>query len=202
MHRLLVFLFLLPRALTPAFAQESSVGTSTITFGVGGGFTGQNDLGASGGPVFNGTYEFRIGKYLALETGVHNTLVTTYQYSYVYTPLIINAGTGLTSITNVQTIDTRGPARNTSVPFGFRGILPIKHSKVELFLGADGAYVWNTNQNYQAWGVEGRLGARFALDKQRHFWLGTSGEFLQEFGLYSQHWISWTADFGYRFGGK
>jgi len=48
--------------------------------------------------------------------------------------------------------------------------------------------------------VEGRLGARFAIDKQRHFWLGTSGQYLQEMGSQSQHWTTWTADFAYRFG--
>jgi hypothetical protein len=199
MHRLLVFLFLIPCTLT--FAQESTVGTSTVTFGIGGGFTGQNPLGTSGGPVFNGTYEFRLSKYLALETGVHNTLVTTYKYAYSYTPVIINPGSGLTTVfTSGTTTVTRGGARNTSVPFGFRGILPMKHGQVELFLSADGVYTWNANQNYKAWGVAGRLGARFAPDKQRHFWLGTTGEYLQEFGLSSQHWVTWTADFGYRFG--
>jgi hypothetical protein len=202
MHRLLVFLLFLSCSLTAAFAQESSVGTSTVTFGVGGGFGGLNPLGTTGGPVFNGTYEFRVAKYFALETGVHNTLGTTFQYISLYTPVIIKAGAGLTPVTVLrgQTITTRAPARNTSVPFGFRGILPMKHGKVELFLGGDGAYTWNTNQNYQDWGVEGRLGARFALDKQRHFWLGATGEFLQEFGYSSQHWTTWTADFGYRFG--
>jgi hypothetical protein len=203
MHRLLVFLFLIPCTLTTAFAQESSVGTSTVTFGLGGGFTGNNPLGTSGGPVFNGTYEFRIWKYLSLETGVHNTLVTAYHYAYTYTPVIIDPGTGLTTISKtVNTTVSRGPARNTSVPLGLRGILPMKHGKVELFLGGDGAYTWNANQRYKAWGVEGRLGARFAVDSRRHFWLGTSGGYLQEFGLSSQHWTTWTADFGYRFGNK
>jgi hypothetical protein len=202
MHRLLVLLFLIPCALTTASAQESPVGTSTLTFGIGGGFTGENPLGTSGGPVFNGTYEFRIWKYLALETGVHNTLGTTYQYFYSYTPIIINPGSSLTTFSSSTTTIGRAAARNTSVPFGLRGILPMKQGKVELFVGGDGAYTWNTNQNYKAWGVEGRLGVRFALDRQRHFWLGTTGEFLEEFGYSQQHWTTWTADFGYRFGSK
>jgi len=196
MHRLFAFLLLLPLAITVS-AQENAVGTSTITFGVGGGWTGDNPLGSSGGPVFNGTYEYRISKYLAVEAGVHNTLVNAYQYNQIYTS--IPAGLNFT-YSYVSSIQTRASERNTSVPFGFKGILPLRHGKIELFAGFDGAYTWNTNQNYKNWGVEGRLGARFAVDKQRHFWLGTSGEFLQEFGYASQHWTTWTADFAYRFG--
>jgi hypothetical protein len=196
MHRPFAFLLLiLPLALTVS-AQETAVGTSTITFGTGGGFSLYNPYG-TGGPAFNGTYEYRISKHLAAEAGIHNTLVTVPQYNQIYT--IIPTGPSSTYI-NVSTLYTRAAARNTSVPFGFKGILPLRNSKIELFLGGDGAYTWNANQGYQAWGVEGRLGARFAVDKQRHFWLGTSGEFLQEFGYASQHWTTWTADFAYRFG--
>jgi len=197
MHRPFAFLLLiLPLALTVS-SQETAVGTSTITFGTGGGFAGYNPYGTKGGPAFNGTYEYRISKYLSVEAGVHNNLVSAYQYNQIYTS--IPAGLNFT-YTYVSLLETRAAARNTSVPFGFKGILPLRNSKIELFLGADGAYTWNANQGYQAWGVEGLLGARFAVDKQRHFWLGTSGEFLQEFGYASQHWTTWTADFAYRFG--
>jgi hypothetical protein len=199
MQRLLPFLFLFPFAVSTVFGQDNAAESSTITFGVGGGWTGRNPLGTAGGPVFNGTYEFRIWKYLALEAGVHNTLVTANQLIGGNVATIL-AGTNLLTVYTSPSLTSRGEARNTSVPVGFRGILPLRQGKVELFLGGDGAYIWNANQGYRAWAVEGRLGVRFAVDKQRRFWLGTSGEYSREFGLYPQNLTNWTADFGYRFG--
>jgi len=49
-------------------------------------------------------------------------------------------------------------------------------------------------------GTSARAGARFALDKNRHVWLGTSCEYIYEMGLFSQNSISATVDLSYRFG--
>jgi hypothetical protein len=103
--------------LLHAFAQDA-VGTSTVTLGVGGGKIVGNPQGIDGGPAFNGTYEYRLFKYL-----------------------------------------------------------------VELFAGGGGAYFWNSNPSTTAWAVQGTLGARVAVDKQRHFWLGSTGRFSHEFGF-------------------
>lgn len=194
-----VLSILLP--ISNLYAQEAN-GTSTITFGVGGAWTlGGRPFLISGGPVLNGTYEFRVWKYLAVEAGVHNTLLGMTRYSSIYTAGVIGPGAGLTQFNTVlSTLVTQGTARNTTIPFGVRGILPLNHSKVELFAGGDSAHTWNASQGYTAWSVETHLGARFALDKQRHFWLGTTGEYMHELGPYPQNWISWTADLGFRFG--
>jgi hypothetical protein len=200
MNRLLALTFLVPLTLTSAFAQETAAGTSTITFGVGGAWTlGGRPFSYSGGPVLNGTYEFRFWKYLAAEAGVHNTLQSITQYSSIYTATLINAGTGLYQDT-VSTLVTQGSARNTTALFGLRGVRPLMAGKLEVFAGGDSAHTWNAGQGYSGWGVETRLGARFAVDKHHHFWLGTTGEYMHEMGPFPQNWITWTADLGYRFG--
>jgi hypothetical protein len=204
MRRLSVLLFLASCSAISATAQENGVGTSTFTFGVGGAWSvGLRPYGQIGGPVLNGTYEFRIWKFLALEAGVHNTLIQTTQYASISTPaeIIPNTFLNSTSFLNIQ-----GPARNTSIMFGPRAILPVKKGKVELFVGADSAYIWNADQGYylsrgySGWGAAARAGARFSIDKKRHVWLGTTCEYIYEMGLFSQNSISATADLSYRFG--
>jgi hypothetical protein len=200
MHRLRAFLFLTNITIAAAFGQENVVGTSTFTLGTGGAWTlGGRPFNYSGGPAVNGTYEYRIWKYFAVEAGIHNTHLSITDYSSIYTPTLINPGLGLYQY-NSSSLVTRGSARDTTALFGFRGILPLRKGKAETFAAGDAAYTWNAGQGYRGVGAEFRLGARVAIDRQRHVWIGTSGEYQHELGLYPQHWLKWTADIGYRFG--
>jgi hypothetical protein len=200
MHRLRAFLFLTTITITASCAQENAVGTSTFTLGTGGAWTlGGRPFNYSGGPVINGTYEYRFWRYFAVEGGIHNTHISIPDYSTLYTPTLINAGLSLYQF-NSSSLVTQGSARDTTALLGFRFILPLRTGKVEMFAAGDAAYTWNAGQGYRGLGAEARLGVRVAVDRQRHVWVGTSGEYQHELGLYPQHWVKWTADLGYRFG--
>jgi hypothetical protein len=195
------FLFVL---LGVGHAQETN-GTSTVTLGVGGGWPIRGN-GVTGGPQFNGTYEYRLRKYLALEFGVDTTVVTVPATSVTVTPagscipLDPTAGCNLYAFSN--SFYSAG-GRAVSMPFGFRGIRPILNGRVELFIGGGGVYLWNPRSYYSqenGWGLQATMGARVAVDKQRHFWLGTTGRFMNVNRVYPSQWISWTADVGFRFG--
>lgn len=183
-------------------AQEST-GTSTVTFGVGGGWIASHPYGTGGGPAFNGTYEFRFSKYFAVEAGVDTTLTTTY-YSNVQQYFSILPGTTLTTVTTTSQYFYRGGARSTDAILGPRLLLPVAHGRGELFAGFGGAYDWNGHSDAPvaagAWAMQGSMGARIAVDKQRRFWLGSTGRVISEFGSGAQTRLSWTADLGFRFG--
>ncbi len=69
------------------------------------------------------------------------------------------------------------------MPFGLRGILPLSEGRFELFAGGGGAYAWHSgDSSANALLFQTSLGARVALDKQHHFWLGTSWPVLYRLG--------------------
>ena len=67
---------------------QDGVHTSTLTFGVWGETPTYNLFGESTGSVFNGNYEYRILKYLAVEGGFESMLplTTTYKSVPVFIP--------------------------------------------------------------------------------------------------------------------
>jgi hypothetical protein len=156
---------------------QDARGTSTVTFGVGGGWAVSSELGLGGGPQFDGTYEFRILKYLALDASVNTTVSTI-----------------------PQTLNSAGfYSRTENAAFGFRGILPLAKGRTELFAGVDGAYLRDF-QLASAMAIEPEFGFRVAVDKQKHFWLGGTARFVQNFGIPEGEWFTCTADIGFRFG--
>jgi hypothetical protein len=170
-----------------------------VTLSAGGETPTRNEFGESSGSVFNGTYEFRILKYLAVEAGVDNMLPRTQQIQFF--PIInITSGVNLQSTNTYVLAFSNDRTRATFLPFGVRGILPVSRGRVEFFSGFGGAYVWNQFSFNNAWLAQASLGARVAVDKKRHFWVGTSGRFFTNFGRDRQEWLSWTADLGFRFG--
>jgi hypothetical protein len=180
-HKAISSLLILCLSVAGLRAQDAK-GTSTVTFGVGGGWVVDSGLalgGVGGGPQFNGTYEFRILKYLALDASVDTTISTiprNQNYAGYY-------------------------SRTENAAFGFRGILPLAQGRTELFAGVDGAYL----RDFQAtsgMAIEPQFGFRVAVDKQKHFWLGGSARFVQNFGIYTGEWFTSTADIGFRFGNK
>jgi hypothetical protein len=83
-------------------------------------------------------------------------------------------------------------------------LLPVAQGRVELFGGFGAAYDWNGRSDAPiaagAVAMQGSMGARLAVDKQRRFWLGTTGRVISEFGSGAQTRLSFTADLGFRFG--
>jgi hypothetical protein len=191
---------------SPAMHAQESTGTSTVTFGVGGGWIASHPNGTGGGPAFNGTYEFRFSKYFALEAGIDTTLTTTYYSTALPIESIIPAGPGLTmtTVTGFTQYIYRGSSRSTGALVGPRLLLPVAHGHGELFAGFGAAYDWNGRSDAPvaagAWAMQGSMGARIAVDKQRRFWLGSTGRVISEFGSGAQTRLSWTADLGFRFG--
>ena len=183
-------------------AQEPSH-TSTITLSVGGQPYSYNHFGERGGPAVSGRYEFRLSGYFALETGIDTLLPTLHSAEVVS---VISAGQNLISVTPNCSVCVIVPlserTRDMLLPFGAKGILPIASGRVELFVGFGGAYAWHSDyrQSLDALLAQGSLGGRLALDRKRHFWLGTSLRGYSNFGYNRQEWLSWTADFGFRFG--
>jgi len=74
-HKAVGSLLMLCFSVVVLRAQDAK-GTSTVTFGVGGGWVVGSGLGLGGGPRFDGTYEFRILKHLALDASVDTTIST------------------------------------------------------------------------------------------------------------------------------
>ncbi len=186
-------------------AQET-VFSSTVTLGVGGETSPRSVAGESTGPVFNGNYEFRILKYLAVEAGVSNMLPRTLRFETIPVYLGINPGVTVTYYNSYvcvpcAVVPIPDRTRVTLLPFGPRGIVPLWNGRAELFAGGGGAYALHADGSfYNAWLMQANLGGRIALDAKRRFWVGTSGRFYSNTGPYRQQWLSWTADLGLRFG--
>ncbi len=196
MYRLFGALLLSILSLQTIFGQEP-VGTSTVTLSVGGETPTRNEFGESKGPVFDGNYEFRILKYLAVEAGVENTLPSITRYEFFGIP----AGVSLLAFQQVCCVLIPDRTQVTLLPFGLKGILPLSGGRFELFAGGGGAYAWHSGDSFaNAWLLQTSMGGRVALDRGHHFWLGTSGHFFTNFGAGRQEWLTWTADLGLRFG--
>lgn len=204
MNRLLssfIFLFL-PLLAVSAYGQEQVNGSSTVTFGLGAGKATNSYSYA--GPQLNGSYEYRIGKYLSFEFGVDSTFVS----APVYTTTISSPVTILTGVSTgtyiYSSIYSTGTSRATTMPFGFRGVLPLAQGRIEVGLGAGGVYLFDPSDYYygsSGWGWQGNLFLRMAVDKKRRFWLGSTGRYMDARGNYPGQWVVWSADLGYRFGG-
>ncbi len=187
-------------------AQEPSH-TSTVTLSAGGQTYSYNEFDEHGGPLFSGHYEYRLWKYFALETGVDMLLPTT--HTALLVP-VISSGQTLVSIgpgcTACVIVPVAERTQVTILPFGAKGILPIVSGRVGLFLGAGGAHAWHADygQFRDSLLAQASLGGRLALDRKRRYWLGTSvrgySTGYSNYGSQRQTWLSWTADFGFRFG--
>lgn len=188
--------------VTISHSQEA-VHTGTLTLGVGGESRQKTYPQSSTGPGFKVNYEFRLAKYFAVEAGTEMLFPKTVLFQPTY---VILAGTNLISYFNgapsvsglIPSFERRPVA---TVPFGIKGILPVAHGRLELFAGVGGAYGWNHIRYLNSWYGQTSLGGRFALDRGRRFWVGTSGRYANNFSNTSrQSWLSWTADFSVRFG--
>ena len=166
---------------------------------MGAGWALPGPRGLPGGPQFNGTYEYKFRKRLALEVGVHTTITTTTLFTTATQVYTVNSPAPSTYYTYVSNYAFLGNARVTGLPFGLRYIYPTSNGKVEWSAGLAGAYMLGPN-NYSEWAAEPSLGVRVAVDKRRHFWLGSTARFINDFGEPQARWFTLTADLGFRFG--
>jgi hypothetical protein len=101
--------------------------------------------------------------------------------------------------------------RRHSLPaFGFRAILSVFGGRAEFYLGYGGINAWRSDNTLilerrsssfnDAWLVQTSGGARLAIDKQRHLWLGTAGRYLQNFGDGRKHWNTFGGSATFQFG--
>ncbi len=108
--------------------------------------------------------------------------------------------------------DIKPDTRFIWVPFGVRGILPLRRGRIELSAGGGGLYekysVSNPNDavgltSRDGWGGYFAGGAAIALDRGRHLWLGASPRwFLANTGFggnAKDRWFVIGGDFGFRF---
>lgn len=198
------YLFLFLALLScPILQAQDATHTSTVTLSAGGDVDSYNWSGQGGGPSFSGTYEYRLWKYFGVEAGVNTILPARTGYSQILS--IVPSGTAFSLNSPNPTNYSVYPYHNrdvvTLLPFGFRGILPLSNDRLELFAGFGGAYAFNSaDSNYNALLGQASLGGRFSLDHRRHFWLGSTLRGYSNLGYGHQTWVSWTADFGVRFG--
>ncbi len=167
--------------LVAAYGQEAN-GTSTVTFGVGATWVLVRPHDLPGGPQFDGTYEYRFRNHWAVDGGVATT-VTTFLY-----PSYFGFAEASETIGHIS-----------AIPFGVRYIRPWSRGRAEWFIGAQGAYIWGPN-NYSEWAAMPSVGVRVAVDKQSHFWLGSTARYVNDFGYPQGRWFTVTADLGFRFG--
>ena len=198
-----IFSFVLLSVLAgSALAQEPAKSSSTVTLSVGGAG------GGDGGPAINGNYEFRLFKYLAVEGGLDTMLPGANTYTLESVASLESGVSNYYGATgNYVTVPVYQTNRIMMVPFGFKGILPLAHNRLELFVGVGGAYTWNANYSRtNGWLEQASAGARFAVDRNHRFWVGTTWRFFGDLGHFSDtevtdsNWFTGTADIGFRFG--
>jgi hypothetical protein len=184
---LILVLFLVP------FANGQSDLRNSVTFDAGSALTGPRGSGQFDTTVGLGaTYRYRWLRYLDVEAGVMTALHPT--------PTLRGA---------TFTIDPTD--HFIWVPFGLRGVLPLRNGAVELSAGAGGIYEnysagnipsFIGPQSQSAWGGYFVAGAAAAVTRSRRFWVGASArEFLGNANRTSNHdlWFLVTGDFTVRF---
>ena len=182
--------FLLFAAAVCAFAQSES--KNTLTFSGGLANNAGNTCCGDTSPALGLTYSYRFLPHVALEAGVDSAIAL---------------GTEIRG----ANYDAHIGDRMFWVPFGVRGILPLRHNRIELFVSAGGLYEKYYAANpfdsvgvvsRDGWGGYAALGASVALDRSRHFWLGGSSHFFfgnSNNGYAHDRWVTTTADFSFRF---
>lgn len=201
----LVVLFMMSGC--PLLFGQESIHSSTLTFGVGGTPASEyvNDPSLqNGGPAFRGNYEYRLLRYLAVEGGADFLLPATQEYDvFTVATLGPDGAFSFNSPGNPFLISTSkiGFSRVAFLTYGLKGILPLARQRVELFAGLGGAYEWNSEFSFLNTSLaQASVGGRLAVDKGRHFWLGTTLRGIATFGAGRQYWAPLTFDFGVRLG--
>lgn len=188
-----------------SFADRSSIAVS------GGGIApfGSAAYGVGSAAAVNLNYEFRIFKFLSIDTGDEawfpETRVLRYGSVATLQPgtnLAAYKGTGTSQLTLIE-----GTSRSSSdaIHATLRGLLPLADGKMELFAGVGPGYAWNTGSFFipgSRFVGEAEAGGRISLDKDRRFWLGLSTQFFGNWRRDPESWAAATVDFRFVFGRK
>jgi hypothetical protein len=176
-----------------SFANAQTNLRNSVTFSVGSAFAGPRGNGQFDTTVGLGaTYRYRWFHYLDIEAGITTALHPT--------PTLRGATFAIDPTDHF-----------IWVPFGLRGVLPLRNGAMELSAGAGGMYEnysagnippFIGKQSQDAWGGYFVAGAATAISRSRHYWLGASArEFLGNANRTSTHdlWFVVTGDFSFRF---
>jgi hypothetical protein len=165
---------------------------STITFSGGWAHNNGNNCCGDSAPNAGFSYAYRLLPHLDLEACVDTAL-------------------SLGSEARGASYDFKADDRLIWVPFGVRGVLPLRGGRVELSAGGGGAHekysVGNPAQSVgfvsrDGWGGYAVLGAAFALDRARHFWVGSSPRLFfanANRGYAHDRWLVLNVGLGLRF---
>ena len=101
-------------------------------------------------------------------------------------------------------------SRFTLQPFGSQATLYSWDKRMESFVGFGGVEAWlpdsapilnrRASSFNDAWLMQTQAGSNVALDPGRHFWLGATGRYLQNFGEGPKHWNTFSGNATFRFG--
>ena len=172
-----------------AYAQDMK---NTITISAGVAANAGSTCCGDSAPSFAASYAYRAFPHFALEAGVH-------------------AATSIGTEVRGANYDVKLDDRYIWVPFGFKGILPLRDRRVEAFIGAGGLYEKHSVGNAftaggldsrDGWGGYATGGAAFAMDRSRHLWLGGSAHYFfanTDNGYTHDRWFAATLDFDLRF---
>jgi hypothetical protein len=166
---------------------------NSVTFSVGSALIGPRGNGQFDTTVGLGaTYGYRVTRYLQIEAGITAALHPT--------PELRGA-----------TFTIEPTDHFIWMPFGLRGILPLRSDRMELSAAGGGIYenyssgnipLFIGPQSQSAWGGYFALGVAAAMERSRHVWVGASArEFLGNANRTSQHdlWFVVTGDVSFRF---
>jgi hypothetical protein len=143
-------------------------------------------------PSLGATYGYRVMRHLEMEAGAMVALGPGHEQSgasYYFKP----------------------DDRFTWVPFGLRGILPLRHDRIELSAAAGGLYEKYSVSNpalsvglaaRDGWGGYFAGGVKIAVDRKRHIWLGAAPHWYlanTRGGYAHDRWFVITGDAGFRF---
>jgi len=169
-------------------ADAQSEMRNTVTLGGGFAHSVGTMFGFESAPSVGVTYAYRLLPHVDVEAG-------------------IDAALSLGSEARGANYDIKANDRFIWVPFGLKGVLPLRRDRVEVSVGAGGTY-----EKYSAsdslfvprngWGGYASVGAAVALDGRRHFWLGASSHLFfvnADRGYAHDRWIVVYVNLGLRF---
>ena len=145
-------------------ANAQSEMRNTITFSGGWAHNIGNNCCGDSTPNVGVSYAYRLFPHVAAEVGLDTAL-------------------SVGSEARGAHYDLKADDRFFWVPFGFRGILPLREGRVEISAAAGALYekysVGSPAESVgfvsrEGWGGYASAGASIALDRRRHFWLGSS----------------------------
>jgi hypothetical protein len=164
------------------------------------------------------SFTFSAGAAVPVQTNCcQNDTVASLGLTYGYRVLpFLQLEAGFTTAANAApefrgaNYDIQPNDRYVWVPFGIRGIVPVRE-RVELSVAGGGLYERYTVDRSGAgfglvdrrgWGWQAGAGAAVALDRRRHFWLGGSPRFFfanTNRGYSHDRWFVLSGDIAFRF---